>query len=394
MFDALAPLPADPLLNLITRFGADDRSDKVDLGVGVYRDAIGATPVLETVKVAEAWLLANESSKSYVGARGNLAFCGGLRELLFGTADIEQRTAFIQTPGGCGALRVLAELAMATQRSPRIWVSNPTWANHIPLLGFAGLQIEHYPYYDAPSSQLDFDGMMTVLTQAERGDLVLLHASCHNPSGADLSQSQWGAVIALCAERGLVPLIDVAYQGFGEGLEADVYGLRLAAQQLDEVLVAVSCSKNFGLYRERVGAAFALVRDGKTAQAVNSHMVSTARGMYSMPPAHGASVVQHILQSDELRGRWEGELEGMRARILSMREALQEAFHARGLGARFAFIPQQRGMFSFLGISQTAVAELADKYAIYMADSSRINIAGLSAASVSYVADSVAQVLE
>ncbi|WP_096086331.1 amino acid aminotransferase [Agaribacterium haliotis] len=392
MFEQLTTLSPDPLLGLIKRFAQDPRPEKIDLGVGVYRDDSGQTPVLAAVKAAESQLLQSESSKSYVGPAGNLEFCSAMAELLFGrdlSAKLQARVASLQTPGGCGALRVLGETIVRANQKARLWASDPTWANHLPLLGSAGLQINNYRYYDFAGHGLDFDGMMSDLQQAQAGDVLLLHACCHNPSGADLNQQQWQQVIELCQQQNLVPLIDVAYLGFGDGLDEDAYGLRLAVERLPEVLIAVSCSKNFGLYRERVGAAFVISENAASAQACFSHMASITRAMYSMPPSHGASVVAAILDDETLAQQWLSELTQMRERIQSLRSQLRQSL-ADELGHdRFAFIEAEKGMFSFLGLDADQVQRLAEDFGIYMADSSRINLAGLNSGNLAHLVSSL-----
>lgn len=326
-----------------------------------------------------------------MGPLGNLLFIEQMAKLLFSNAP--EHLAGLQTPGGCGALRVLAELIMKTGRTLTLWASNPTWANHVPLLAGAGLNIQSYRYYDYKNHGLDFDGMMCDLDNAQAGDVVLLHGCCHNPSGADLNQKQWPLLLELCANKSLVPLIDVAYQGFGDDLEQDAFGVRLAAKMLPEFMLAVSCSKNFGLYRERVGAAFVVSESAEAKAASISHMAAVTRGIYSMPPSHGASVVAEILSDDVLRAQWQSELSGMCFRIKSLRSDLAAAL-AEASGHRdFSFIEEEKGMFSFLGLNPEQVKRLADEHAIYMADSSRINLAGLNSSNLAHVVNSVKSIL-
>lgn len=397
MFEQLKTLAADPLLGLMVKYRNDMRSTKIDLGVGVYKDASGFTPVLSSVKQAEDFLLRHEDSKSYVGPAGNLAFGEAMTRLVFGDQHIavaENRLVALQTPGGCGALRILAELIKRSDCGATVWVSDPTWANHIPLLGDAGLTLKTYPYYDHETQGVCFEDMQACLQQAEPGDVVLLHGCCHNPSGADLSAEQWQCIVELMMERQLVPLIDIAYQGFGESLEADTYGVRLASNHLPDVMVAVSCSKNFGLYRERVGCAFVVTRESKTATCSLTHLMAIARGIYSMPPSHGASIVATILQSQDLATNWHSELEAMNARIQWVRHEFTQEIRQQLGSERFGFITSQKGMFSFLGISSQEVASLADDYGIYMADSSRVSLSGLNEANLSYFCDSLSAVIQ
>lgn len=396
MFENLHAVPADPLLGLIARYQQDPRPEKIDLGVGVYKTEEGTTPVLECVKAAEQYLVQHQMSKSYLGPRGDAAFADHLNEVVAGSTLFEKlthRIASLQTPGGCGALRAAAEMIKIVRPDTTIWVSDPTWANHEPLLGNAGIQIRNYPYYDFKQKSLNFDGMCAQLEQLPEGDIVLLHACCHNPSGADLNQTQWTRVIEILRERRLVPFIDIAYQGFGDGLDDDAFGIRLAMASLPEVIYTVSCSKNFGLYRDRVGLVAFLVQSETQAGAVVSHLAKIVRGIYSMPPDHGAAVVSHILQSTELAALWQQELSTMRNRIQSMRVSLAEGMKSQGKGDRFDFVTREKGMFSFLGISPEQVNRLAQEYGVYMADSSRINVAGLNSQNMDRFVASLAKVI-
>lgn len=396
MFSSLSTLPVDPLLGLIVKFNEDSNPKKIDLGVGVYRDGQGNTPVLAAVKTAETFLLESEQSKSYVGALGNLEYNALISELVLGKdceALASGRVKTLQTPGGCGALRVAAELLVRSEEHGTLWVSDPTWANHVPLLGGAGLKIQSYKYYDFDNHQINFEGMLESLNRAKPADIVLLHGCCHNPCGADLSPEQWDVIAQLCLEKQLLPLIDVAYQGFGKNLELDAYGPRLMAETLPELLICVSCSKNFGLYRERVGAVLVVGENQDAAAKALSHMCTVARGLYSMPPSHGASIVAEVLKSQELRQQWQGELDLMRTRIQALRSQLRQALAPRFGDERFAFIESEFGMFSFLGISEAEVERLAADYSIYMASSSRINLAGLNEANFDYFIESLGLVI-
>jgi len=376
MFNNLSTLPPDPILGLIAQFNNDLRDRKIDLGVGVYRDSKGETPILDSVKLAEKRILESERSKAYVGPLGNAEFNRAMAVLALGKHHPQlESLALVQTPGGCGALRVAAELIKRADANACIWVSDPTWGNHVPLLAGAGVTIKTYPYYDFKNHSICFDSMMDALQQVPAGDLVLLHGCCHNPTGADLSPAQWQAITNLSAENGFVPFIDSAYQGFGNGIAADAYGIRLMCEQLPEVVLALSCSKNFGLYRERVGAVGVL---GKGKATVSSHIASIVRGIYSMPPSHGATVVSEILTDEALRRAWVSEVDQMRGRIDSMRKKLVEEVNALGAAGRFDHIAQQQGMFSFLGINKGQVARMAEDHGIYMVDTSRISLAGLN----------------
>ncbi|MGK2915843.1 MAG: aromatic amino acid transaminase [Porticoccaceae bacterium] len=397
MFASLKPLPADPILGLLAAFRGDPRDHKVDLGVGVYKDDKGATPIMMAVKEAEARFQRSEDTKSYIGPAGVPEFNDGIRDLMFGgdhAALTDNRVRTVLTPGGCGALRVGAELLKRCAPDTTIWVSDPTWANHMPLLGNAGLKLAQYPYYDQATSSLKFDAMMATLAKVGSGDVVLLHGCCHNPCGADLSPTQWREVAALAQRNGFLPYIDLAYQGFGQGLDEDAYGVRLMAESVPEVLVASSCSKNFGLYRERVGSLSVVGANAAVADAALTHINNVVRGNYSMPPSHGGAIVGVILYDQPLRQSWERELASMRDRINGLRSLLVARLAEKGAPRDFAFIREQRGMFSFLGISQQQVARLRDKYGIYMVDSSRINIAGVSLDNIDYVAEAIVAVLK
>jgi len=396
MFETLPALPADPILGLMAAFREDPNERKVDLGVGVYRDDNGDTPILAAVAKAQARHNASETTKTYIGPPGEAEFNTRMQELLFGAAHptvAAGRVASAQTPGGCGALRVAAELVNRAKPGARIWVSDPTWANHIPLLGDAGLTIATYPYFDRATSGLRFDDMIATLNTAEPGDLVLLHGCCHNPCGVDLEPEHWARVAELALARGFTPFIDIAYQGLSTGLEEDAYGVRFMAAEVPELLVASSCSKNFGLYRERVGCLAIVSRDAAETKTVLSQMLNVIRGIYSMPPNHGGAIVRTILGDPELRHEWDAELRGMRNRINGLRDQFATKLAERLGHGRFDFIRRQRGMFSFLGIDQTQVARLRDEYSIYMVDSSRVNVAGLNAKNIDYVCDAIAAVL-
>ena len=396
MFEALGPMPPDSILGLMQAFREDPRPGKIDLGVGVYKDANGETPVLSVVKKAEALRLENESSKSYIGPAGAEGYNAAVQGLVFGSkvsAGLDSRLSVVQTPGGCGALRVAAEFIGRCRENATVHVPDPTWANHIPLLGDAGLSIQEYPYLDRTTGTLRFDAMASYLSGLGPGDLVLLHGCCHNPCGVDLDQGQWQTVLELAQQRGFTPFIDLAYQGFGDGLDEDAYGVRLLAEGLPEVILATSCSKNFGLYRERTGALTLLSGDSKIEATTRSQLLNVIRGIYSMPPAHGGAIVETILTDPALRADWERELAQMRDRINGLRQLLVERFAARGDGGRFEFIERQRGMFSFLGISPQQVESLRNDHAIYMVDSSRMNVAGASHENVDRFCDAVMSVL-
>ncbi|MCL2914964.1 aspartate/tyrosine/aromatic aminotransferase [Shewanella corallii] len=396
MFETLKGLPADPILGLLTQYREDQNPNKVDLGVGVYKDEVGHTPILNCVKRAEALRLESEDTKVYIGPTGSAQFNTLMSELAFGKdhpAMQAGRIRTVSTPGGTGALRVAADFIQRCKPGATIWVSDPTWANHTGLFETAGLTVKTYPYYDYDSKSIKFDEMLACLKQVDEQDVVLLHACCHNPSGADLNQSQWDRVIDAIASRGCMPLIDMAYQGFGDGVDQDAYGVRAMAAKVDNMLLCASCSKNFGLYRERIGSCSLIAKDAAQADISLSVMLYAIRCIYSMPPAHGAAIVETILGSDELKAQWLEELKVMRDRINGNRAVLVEKLHALGVNRDFGFIADEKGMFSFLGISAEQVSRLKQDYSIYMVDSSRISIAGISSTNVDYLAKSIAEVL-
>jgi aspartate aminotransferase len=396
LFQTLSRLEPDAILGLMAKFRADPFADKVDLGVGVFRDLTGNTPILDCVKRAERTVLASQTTKSYVSAAGREEFNGAVEELILGVTSAARRdgrVCTVQAPGGCGALRVGAELVRAATPTTTVHVSDPTWGNHVPLLGSSGLRLARYPYYDPTGHELKFSALLETLDRAAAGDVVLVHACCHNPTGADLAPEQWRSLIALLQRRRLVPFLDLAYQGFGEDLNADVAGVRLLAEQLPEVLIATSYSKNLGLYRERVGALLVVSEDTGRATAVRSHVLQIARSIYSMPPDHGAAIAACIFTDPALRGAWVAELAAMRARITGMRALLAEHLAAATGTADFDFIRSQRGMFSLLGVSPALVGRLREQHHIYMTADSRMNLAGIMPHNVAYVAESVASAL-
>ncbi len=393
MFQPLQRLQPDSILGLMAKFRADSAAMKVDLGVGVYRDPDGHTPVLDCVRQAERQMLAEQTTKAYVGAAGREEFNQGVEELVLGATHAARRAGRVRTvqaPGGCGALRVGAELIRAAAPDSVVHVSDPTWGNHLPLLGNSGLRLERYPYYDAGHHALRFEAMLERLDRAAPGDTVLIHACCHNPSGADLDPPQWRTLVELLARRRLVPYLDLAYQGFGEGLEADAEPVRLVAERLPEALIAVSFSKNLGLYRERVGALLVVSDGAERADAVHSHVLQIARGIYSMPPDHGAAIAARIFTDMPLRQAWKLELDAMRMRINGMRDLLARELRAATGDDSFDFIRSQRGMFSLLGVSAPTVERLRERHHIYMTADSRMNLAGIMQHNAAYVAAAVA----
>jgi len=396
MFEQLAAIVPDPILGLMAAFRADPDPRKVDLGVGVYRDEHGNTPVPEAVRRAETALLARQTTKTYVGPAGNAGFNQAMELLVLGPAHpalAAGRVRSVQTPGGCGALRLGAELIRAAVPDAVVHVSTPTWANHTPLLAGSGLRLEPYPYFDPTTGGVQFAAMTAALERLPPRAVVLLHASCHNPTGADLSPAQWRELLALVKRRQLLPFIDMAYQGLGEGVDADAFGLRLFCAELPEVLCAVSCSKNFGLYRERIGSLHLISASPAAADAALSQLVRIARGIWSMPPDHGAAIVHSILTDEPLQRGWAAELEAMRRRIAELRLEVVEQLRRHCPRRDFGFIARQRGMFSFFGIDTAQVHALRERHHIYMTDDSRMNIAGLRRENLEYFARAVANVL-
>jgi aspartate aminotransferase len=397
VLETLKPLPPDAILGIMTLFRADTHPGKIDLSVGVYQDERGHTPVLASVKRAEKAIIDSQDTKTYVAIAGNAGYNKGVEELLYGAnhpALKAGRVATVQTPGGSGALSVAGHLLSRAKPGAKVYLSDPSWPNHLPLLKTAGLTLDTYPYYDYQGHRVAFDAMMKKLETVQAGDLVLIHGCCHNPCGADLSREQWQALTALFEKRGIVPFIDFAYQGLAEGIDEDAYGARLMAERLPEAVVVTSCSKNLGLYRERVGAASFVSATAEQSKLSAANAANVARGIYSMPPDHGAAIVGKILQDRELRSQWFKELDEMRVRLNGLRQLLVDKLAARNTPMDFSFIAKQRGLFSFLGISREQVIRLREEFHVYMIESSRINIAGINHANVGYVADSIAAILK
>jgi aromatic-amino-acid transaminase len=372
LFSGLEAQPADGLLRLIVLFRDDPRPGKIDLGVGIYRDDDGATPVLKSVKAAERILLETQDSKSYLGPDGDVGFVERLEPIVFGNGADTSRLSGVQTPGGTGALRLAAELIARARPGARIWTGTPTWPNHAPIFEAAGLDIAPHPFFDPETQRIEFAAMMNALEGAEPGDTVLVHGSSHNPTGAELDEGQAEALAELIVRRGLVPLIDLAYQGLGHGLEEDAQLTRLLLAACDEALIAYSCDKNFGLYRERVGALWVQAPDAQAVDVARQNMLVIARGIWSMPPDHGAAIVRVILEREDLTQMWREELDEMRDRISGLRQKLADSHPL------FAGAARQTGMFALLPLSPEAVAELREMHGIYMAGNGRINIAGLT----------------
>lgn len=394
MFENLKALPPDAILRLIAEHTDDTRENKIDLGVGVYRDEHGNTPVMSAVKKAERWLVENQTTKTYLGSAGDPQFNVGMQSLIFGTSEAaNDRLTTLQTPGGSGSLRVAAGLILRARPNASVWASEPTWANHVPLLGGAGISLQTYPYYDPESKSIRFAEMLEALRSAPMGDIVLLHGCCHNPTGMDLDTEQWRDLAQVVSERDLIPFIDIAYQGLANGIDEDAFAPRLFVGHVPELIVSASCSKNFGLYRDRVGSLSLLSDSAGTAAKVRSQAMNIVRTMYSMPPDHGAAVVRHILSNDGLRAEWNAEVDAVRKRLKEMRGLLTAALRDKAPDHDFSHIERANGMFSFLGTSAAQVEQLKKDYGVYMVDSSRINVAGITRDNVEYLADSIAAVL-
>ncbi|WP_152224734.1 amino acid aminotransferase [Pseudomonas sp. SCB32] len=391
-FAKVTRVPGDPILGLLDAYRADPNPARLDLGVGVYKDAQGLTPIPRAVKIAEQRLVETETTKSYVGGHGDALFAARLCELVLGTDSrllATQRADATQTPGGTGALRLAADFIARCLPGKSVWLSDPTWPIHESLFAAAGVRVSHYPYVDA-DNRLDVEAMVSALERVPHGDVVLLHACCHNPTGFDLAYNDWQRVLDVVHRRELLPLLDFAYQGLGDGLEEDARAVRLFADNLSEMLITSSCSKNFGLYRDRTGALIVCAGSAAKLTDVRSQLALMARNLWSTPPAHGAEVVATILGDKDLKGLWMEELDGMRARIADLRQGLVEALRPHGLAERFAHIAIQRGMFSYTGLTPEQVRRLREEHSVYMVGSGRANIAGLDAERLGDLAAAIA----
>ena len=394
MFESLSALPADAILKIIAEHKNDPREDKIDLGVGVYRDEDGGTPIPSAVKKAEQYLVDHQETKAYLGSGGDDVFNEQMQRLtLGGSWDGSDRITTLQTPGGSGSLRIAAGLLLRARPDATVWVSDPTWNNHVPLLGGAGLELKTYPYYDAATHRLRFDELLATLETVPAGDVVLFHGCCHNPTGLDPSAEQWAAIADVVARRGLIPFVDIAYQGLANGIEKDRMPIELFLENADEMLVSSSCSKNFALYRDRVGALSLVSRDAASNDIVRSQAMQIVRTMYSVPPDHGAAVVSHILRDESLRAEWLRELEEMRLRLKSARRQLVDALKAQAPAKDFSHITAAHGMFSFLGVDRAQIERLRKEFAVYMIGTGRINVAGITSRNVEPLAAAIAAVL-
>jgi len=389
MLEHLKDQPADKILALMAAFRADPRDDKVDLGVGVYKDATGNTPVMRAVKEAERRLVAEQTTKAYTGLAGDPAFSDAMIDLILGGVVPRERIAAVATPGGTGAIRQALELIKLAAPEATVWLSDPTWPNHPSIIKYLGMPTANYRYFDDATRGVDFAGLMADLGTVAPGDVVLLHGCCHNPTGANLTADQWQEVIALLKSKGAVPLVDLAYQGFGDGLDADALATRAVVSGFEECLIAASCSKNFGIYRERTGLLMAVARDAAQAKSAQGTLAFLNRQNYSFPPDHGARVVTTILNDPDLRADWEAELEETRDGMLALRAQLADELKRLTNSDRFDFIANHRGMFSRLGTSAEMVEKLRADHGIYMVSDSRMNIAGLNAETVPILAKAI-----
>lgn len=396
MFEKIEAAPRDAILGLTAAFREDERAEKVNLSVGVYQDETGKTPLLNCVKEAELRLAKESATKSYLPIPGGPEYAEAVQDLVFGKGHeliAPKSIAFAHTPGGTGALRVAGDFIKANLPGKSLWMSDPTWPNHPNIFRAAGVPLESYPYFDPKSNGLAFEQMLEAIGKIPTGDVILLHGCCHNPTGIDPTEEQWQQIADAVFERGLIPLLDFAYQGFADGIEEDAVGLRAFVRPGAELMVCSSFSKNFGLYRERVGALSILCQNGDAAAAIQSQVNRVIRANYSNPPAHGAAIVNSILRDDSLRATWEQEVSTMRDRINGMRQKLVEALSDQGVPGDYSFITRQRGMFSFSGLTKEHVDALREDFAIYIVGSGRINVAGLTPANIGYVAESIKKVV-
>ena len=393
MFETLKQPAPDKIIELISLFAADERADKLDLGVGVYKDENGKTPVMRAVKEAEKRLLESQESKSYVGLLGDLSYVDAIRDLVLGDTVEAGRVCGAQQPGGTGAIRQIFELIKSANAGATVWISNPSWPNHEAILKYLGMNVGKYRYFDEATCGVDFAGMKADLEGAVEGDVLLLHGCCHNPTGANITEAEWAEVTDLALAKGLVPMVDIAYQGFGDGLEGDTKGLRIMAARVPEMLIAASCSKNFGLYRDRVGASLIISRDEKENAVNKANLAGLNRVNFSFPPDHGAKVVSIIMNDDALRADWMAELEDMRLSMLDLRQGLADALRRATNSDRFDFIAEHRGMFSRLGLTPEQVMQLRTDHGVYMVGDSRINIAGLPREGLDNFAKAIAAVI-
>ena len=398
MFENLKLQPEDKIMALMSLYKADERKEKIDLGVGVYKNSKGQTPIMSAVQKAAITLNNTQKTKSYVGLSGNLGFIDNISQLVLADVVSKNQILGAQAPGGTGAFHQLLLLIRSMGKDNRVWISSPSWPNHAAILKHLGIQFNSYNYFDYETCEVNFPRMMSDLQKTNSGDVLLLHGCCHNPTGANLSLEHWTELTKFCEKKNILPLIDLAYQGFGDGIHDDVKGVQYMASNLPEVCIGISCSKNFGLYRERVGAALMVVSDKKNHKLVEENLKSFNRVTFSFPPDYGASLVEIILggnnsQNKELINLWEKELNGMRNGMLELRKLLSASLRISTKSSRFDFIERHRGMFSLMGLSVDQVARLRTEFGIYMVGDSRINIAGLNKDQIEYFSSSIASVI-
>jgi len=389
MFETLKEQPADKILQLMQLYREDPREQKIDLGVGVYKDASGNTPVMRAIKAAEKTLWETETTKSYTGLAGDPGFADAMVSLVLGDSVPRECVSAAATPGGTGAVRQGFDLVKMANPKAKVWVSDPTWPNHLSILKHMGMEFTPYRYFDSETRGVDFVHMIADLTAVMPGDVVLLHGCCHNPTGANLTQAQWKAVIELLLEKEAVPMIDIAYQGFGDGLDEDAIGVRMVAEKMPEVIIAASCSKNFGIYRERAGLALAISQEAARRDTHEGALAFLNRQNFSFPPDHGTRLVTLVLTDPDLRADWASELEDIRLGMLKLREQLAAELQAASGSDRFGFVAEHRGMFSRLGTTPEMVERLREDHAIYLVGDSRMNIAGLNAHTVPVLAKAI-----
>ncbi|MBN1457583.1 MAG: aspartate/tyrosine/aromatic aminotransferase [Sedimentisphaerales bacterium] len=397
MFEKFQMAPPDAILGLTEAFKKDPNPKKINLGVGVYKDALGTTPVMESVKKAEEIILKNQTTKSYLPIPGSAEYAAVVQEFLFGSDHEiigDKRAVTAQTPGGTGALRVAGDLLKQVRPDAAMWVSDPTWANHTGIFTNAGFEVKKYPYYDAAAKAIDLDAMKKTLKTIPEGDVVLLHGCCHNPTGIDPDIDQWGQICDILVERKILPFVDFAYQGLANGIEEDAQGLRLIANSVKELVAASSFSKNFGLYNERIGAITFVCDSSATADKLASNLKLIIRRNYSNPPAHGAAIVATIMNNTELKKLWQSEVKQIRDRIKEMRHSFVDTLKSLGVKNDFSFITEQNGMFSFSGLNKDQVDTLREKYSIYIVGSGRINVAGMTAGNMNTLCKAIAEVLK
>ena len=392
MLENLKPQPSDKILAIMQKFTEDTRENKLDLGIGVYKNELGKTPIMKSVKKAEKILWLNEDTKSYTKLTGDLSYLNAMKELILADSVDDNRVSAAHTPGGTGAIRQGFELIKMVSPTAKIWISNPTWPNHISILNFLNMPHEEYIYFDQNTRDVDFDGMISSLNGAKPGDIVLLHGCCHNPTGANLNQMQWQELLSFIIKKQLLPFVDIAYQGFGNGLIEDAYGVRLLAKHCEEIILAASCSKNFGIYRERTGIIFTISKDEKYKKLSQSTLAFLNRQNFSFPPDHGGKLVSLILNDKKLKKSWVNELDKMRLNMLEIRKMLVKELQILSGSVRFDFLGEHRGMFSLIGASKEQVIKIREKHAIYMIEDSRINIASLNKNTVSTLANAIIDV--